>query len=389
MEINYLKTILDNREGCLIVIENLPKYQQLKEFIIEYIIKNNLNAHDPIFTENELAAKFNMSRHTVRKALDELENEGWIYRKQGVGTFCADRSAIKKIDDKNIAVITTYINDYIFPRIIKGIDQVLTKEGYTILLYNTNNKIEREIDILENIMTKNIRGIIIEPTKSALPHINIEYFEQLKRREIPYIFINSYYEELKPSYIIQDDEGGGFVVTEHLIQLGHRNILGIFKSDDNQGLNRYKGYIRALRQYGIKIREDNIVWYTTEEMRSKPQEMVKKIFEGTGDKPSAIVCYNDQIAMWVIEALRNLGLTVPNDVSIVGFDDSDYAVLSDIKLTTIVHPKEEMGRQAAKVLFKLMEMGNKAFENPITICVKPELKIRTSAKSIEAKEVKV
>jgi len=371
------------------VAENLPKYQQLKEFIIRYIVENNLNAHDPLFTENELAAKFNMSRHTVRKALDELENEGWIYRKQGVGTFCADRSVIKKIDDKNIAVITTYVSDYIFPRIIKGIDQVLTKEGYTILLYNTNNKIEKEIDILENIMTKNIKGVIIEPTKSALPHINIDYFEQLKRRGIPYIFINSYYEELKPSYIIQDDEGGGFVVTEHLIQLGHRNILGIFKSDDNQGLNRYKGYIRALRQYGIKIREDNIVWYTTEEMRTKPQEMVKKIFEGTGDKPSAIVCYNDQIAMWVIEALRNLGLTVPNDVSIVGFDDSDYAVLSDIKLTTIVHPKEEMGRQAAKALFKLMEMGNKAFENPITICVKPELKIRTSAKSIEAKEVKV
>ncbi|ADD02947.1 transcriptional regulator, GntR family with LacI sensor [Thermoanaerobacter italicus Ab9] len=389
MEINFLKTILDNREGCLIVAENLPKYQQLKEFIIRYIVENNLNAHDPLFTENELAAKFNMSRHTVRKALDELENEGWIYRKQGVGTFCADRSVIKKIDDKNIAVITTYVSDYIFPRIIKGIDQVLTKEGYTILLYNTNNKIEKEIDILENIMTKNIKGVIIEPTKSALPHINIDYFEQLKRRGIPYIFINSYYEELKPSYIIQDDEGGGFVVTEHLIQLGHRNILGIFKSDDNQGLNRYKGYIRALRQYGIKIREDNIVWYTTEEMRTKPQEMVKKIFEGTGDKPSAIVCYNDQIAMWVIEALRNLGLTVPNDVSIVGFDDSDYAVLSDIKLTTIVHPKEEMGRQAAKALFKLMEMGNKAFENPITICVKPELKIRTSAKSIEAKEVKV
>ncbi|MDK2815062.1 MAG: GntR family transcriptional regulator, arabinose operon transcriptional repressor [Thermoanaerobacter sp.] len=389
MEINFLKTIRDNREGCLIVAENLPKYQQLKEFIIRYIVENNLNAHDSLFTENELAAKFNMSRHTVRKALDELENEGWIYRKQGVGTFCADRSVIKKIDDKNIAVITTYVSDYIFPRIIKGIDQVLTKEGYTILLYNTNNKIEKEIDILENIMTKNIKGVIIEPTKSALPHINIDYFEQLKRRGIPYIFINSYYEELKPSYIIQDDEGGGFVVTEHLIQLGHRNILGIFKSDDNQGLNRYKGYIRALRQYGIKIREDNIVWYTTEEMRTKPQEMVKKIFEGTGDKPSAIVCYNDQIAMWVIEALRNLGLTVPNDVSIVGFDDSDYAVLSDIKLTTIVHPKEEMGRQAAKALFKLMEMGNKAFENPITICVKPELKIRTSAKSIEAKEVKV
>lgn len=58
--------------------ENLPKYQQLKEFIIRYIVENNLNAHDPLFTENELAAKFNMSRHTVRKALDELENEGWI-----------------------------------------------------------------------------------------------------------------------------------------------------------------------------------------------------------------------------------------------------------------------------------------------------------------------
>lgn len=367
--------------------ENLPKYRQLKEYIKEYIVRENLNAHDPVLTENELVSKFHISRHTVRKALDELENEGWIYRKQGLGTFCADRSSVKTVDDKNIGVITTYINDYIFPRIIKGIDQVLTKEGYTILLYNTNNKIEKEIDILENILTKNIKGIIIEPTKSALPHINLNYFEELKKRGIPYIFINSYYDELKPSYIIQDDEGGGFTVTEHLIKLGHQNIVGIFKSDDNQGLNRYKGYIKALRQYGVKIKEDNIIWYTTEEMKTKPSQMITKIFEK--EKPTAIVCYNDQIAMWVIEALRNLGLNIPDDVSIAGFDDSDYAVLSDIKLTSIIHPKEEMGRQAAKALFKLIDMGSKAFEKPINICIKPELKVRSSTKNINLKEVKV
>lgn len=209
---------------------NVPKYQQLKEYIIEYIIRENLNTHDPVFTESELINRFHMSRHTVRKALDELENEGWIYRKQGVGTFCADRSAARSFDCKNIAVITTYINDYIFPRIIKGVDQVLSKEGYTILLYNTNNRIEREIDILENILTKNIKGIIIEPTKSALPHINLNYFEELKKKGIPYIFINSYYDELKPSYIIQDDEGGGFLATEHLIKLGHRDMWASLKT---------------------------------------------------------------------------------------------------------------------------------------------------------------
>ncbi|SHF63878.1 transcriptional regulator, GntR family [Caldanaerobius fijiensis DSM 17918] len=367
---------------------NVPKYQQLKEYVIEYIIKENLNAHDPVFTENELVNKFNVSRHTVRKALDELENEGWIYRKQGAGTFCADRSAVKSVDSNNIAVITTYINDYIFPRIIRGIDQVLSKEGYTILLYNTNNRIEREIDILENVLTKNIRGIIIEPTKSALPHINLNYFQEFKRKGIPYIFINSYYDELKPSYVIQDDEAGGFIATEHLIELGHRNIVGIFKSDDNQGLNRYKGYIKALRKHGVRIKEDNIIWYTTEEMKTKPPQMAARIFKEEDEKPTAIVCYNDQIAMWVIEALRNSGLSIPDDVSIVGFDDSDYAVLSDVKLTSVIHPKEEMGREAARILFKLIDMGNKAFEEPINICIKPELKVRTSTKKIDLKEVK-
>lgn len=367
---------------------NVPKYQQLKEYIIEYIIKENLHAHDPVFTENELVNKFNVSRHTVRKALDELENEGWIYRKQGAGTFCADRSTVRSVDSKNIAVITTYINDYIFPRIIKGIDQVLSKEGYTILLYNTNNRIEKEIDILENILTKNIKGIIIEPTKSALPHINLNYFQEFKRKGIPYIFINSYYDELKPSYVIQDDEAGGFIATEHLIKLGHRDIAGIFKSDDNQGLNRYKGYVKALREYGLRIKEDHIIWYTTEEMKTKPPQMITQIFNEEAEKPTAIVCYNDQIAMWVIEALRNSGLSIPDDVSIVGFDDSDYAVLSDVKLTSVIHPKEEMGREAARILFKLIDMGSKAFEEPINICIKPELKVRTSTKKIDLEEVK-
>jgi GntR family transcriptional regulator of arabinose operon len=386
-DIIYVGGYLDGEGGCSILEENVPKYQIVKDYITNLIIKNNINIDEPLPTESELMAKFGVSRHTIRKALDDLENEGWLYRKQGLGTFCADRNSVKSYDNKNIAVITTYINDYIFPRIIKGIDQVLAKNGYSILLFNTNNRIETEMDILENVLTKDIRGLIIEPTKSALPHINLNYFDELKNRGIPYIFINSFYEELNPSYIIQDDEGGGYMATKHLIKLGHRNIVGIFKSDDNQGLNRYKGYVKALRKNNIKIKEDNIIFYTTEEMKTKPKEKIYEIYSKWENKPTAIVSYNDQIAMWILDPIRELGYNVPDDISIVSFDDSDYAELSNVKLTSIIHPKEEMGRLAASTLFELIGKGKKAFNKPVNICIKPEIRIRNSTKEIELEEV--
>ena len=115
---------------------------------------------DKLPSENELSSEYHISRQTVRKALSILENAGYVYAEHGRGTFCS-KPAHRNRNSKNIAVVTTYLSDYIFPRVIKGVDTVLTKAGYSIILKNTKNSRSQEAKCLEELLQKYIDGIII------------------------------------------------------------------------------------------------------------------------------------------------------------------------------------------------------------------------------------
>ncbi len=114
------------------------KYNKVKQVIKSKILDGTFVPHQKIGTENELMNQFGVSRHTVRVAIGDLVNEGWLYREQGAGTFCADRtSSTKKSYDvqKRIAIITTYISDYIFPSIIRGAESVFSEQGFQVSLF--------------------------------------------------------------------------------------------------------------------------------------------------------------------------------------------------------------------------------------------------------------
>jgi GntR family transcriptional regulator of arabinose operon len=157
---------------------NQSKYYKLMEYLKEEILMGRIMPGDQIPSENTLAEKFLLSRHTIRKSISMLMNEGYLYTEHGRGTYCQDRSR-KRIESKNIGVITTYISEYIFPKVIQGVDDVLSGSGYSIMLKNTNNSTEKEALCLEAVLEKNIEGVIIEPTKSALFSNNLKYYEAL------------------------------------------------------------------------------------------------------------------------------------------------------------------------------------------------------------------
>ena len=127
-----------------------------------------------------------MSRQTVRKALAILEQEGYIYAVHGKGTFVSERVRPEH-KSHNIAVVTTYLSDYIFPRVIQGIDEVLTAQGYSILLKNTRNSRSQEARCLEELLQKDIDGVIIEPSKSQISCRHLHLYERLEEHGIPYV----------------------------------------------------------------------------------------------------------------------------------------------------------------------------------------------------------
>ncbi|KMK76597.1 GntR family transcriptional regulator [Alkalihalobacillus pseudalcaliphilus] len=362
------------------------KYSKVKQFIKSKIFDGTYVAHQKISSENELMREFDVSRHTIRVAIGELVSEGWLYREQGAGTFCADRqAAIKKEnhEQKNIAIITTYISDYIFPSIIRGAESYLSQRGYQVSLYSTNNDIENEKRILETIITQNIDGVIVEPTKSAFSNPNINYYFNFERMNIPYMMINAAYDELEPICLMLDDERGGYIQTEYLIKLGHTNIVGFFKTDDSQGTKRMKGYIKAHRDYQIPIHPANLISYTSEDKIGKPNQELERVLQTNQELPTALVCYNDELAIQLLDVLRKHKIRVPEDLSIIGYDDSFLATVSEVKLTTVAHPKMKMGADAAQMILGLVENRHKRNQTTIeSFFYEPELIVRTSTKEI-------
>lgn len=352
----------------------LPKYYQLKEYLKKMIQNGDIIPPQKLPSESDLVRQFKISRHTVRHAFSELENEGWIYREQGKGTFCAFRGSKK---EQKIAVLTTYISNYIFPYIIRGIEETLCESGFSFSIASTGNNKLKEEECMKRFLEQDISGIIVEPTKSAKPNINQKYFQELDKRNIPYILLHATYPGLDSAYVIMNDEKGGFIATEYLLKLGHKNIAGIFLSDDLQGIRRQEGFLFALKKYNLTVNNEFLGNYKTEQMFTFPYNFTLNLLKKE-NRPTAIVCYNDQIAIQVIEAIRRSNLKIPQDISLVGYDDSNLAVATEVKLTTIKHPKEEMGKRVAHMI---IDMINREANDPYFV-YEPELVIRSSCKII-------
>ncbi|MGN0141538.1 MAG: GntR family transcriptional regulator [Roseburia sp.] len=362
-------------------MEKKPKYFDLMEELRGQILSGEIKAGEKLPSENELSALYQVSRQTVRKALQILQKEGYIYAEHGRGTFCSEMMRHTG-QSHNIAVVTTYLSDYIFPRVIQGIDQVLQENGYSILLKNTRNSRTLEAKCLEELLQKDIDGLIIEPSKSQIFCKHMHLYQTLDNYGIPYVFIQASYAQMREKpHILMDDCRGGYLVTKHLTDLGHRNIVGVFKSDDAQGQQRHKGYVQALQEAGISYDPDKVVWFYTEDRKTHPYEKMRQMAEERQKLPfDAVVAYNDQIALEVIRALNDGGLCVPEDVSVTGYDNSYLAATCKVPLTTVAHPQEELGRMAAELLLKIIREGDVA-DSANQILIEPELIVRESCRN--------
>lgn len=349
-----------------------PKYQVIIEDIKSKILSGDYIVGEQIPTEFNLQEKYKVSRHTVRKAILELSQEGYLRSEKGSGTYVSNqfRSPEGVNKKKTIGVITTYISDYIFPSIIRGIEGRLNEDNYSLLLASTNNDVEQEKKALEMMLSYGVDGLIVEPTKSNLYNPNIAYYLSFKEQDIPFIMINAYYEELDVPFLCLDDVKSSYIATKELISKGHSQIGLISKTDDLQGKYRMKGYIKALGEAKLRFQPEQVFSYDTE---TKPNlsSNLKEFLDKNRDTLTAIVCYNDEVGLEVANVCRQLDISVPDKLSIIGQDNSYIAKNAHIKLTTLTHPQEQMGRDAADwVINKLQgkkDLPNETIYQPVLI----------------------
>ncbi len=354
-----------------------PKYIQLKEQLLSWIASGRYRPGDKLPSENELAEQFSLSRQTVRQSLGELVQEGWLAREQGKGTFVGRQSPERRVSSGNrtVGIITTSISDYIFPSIVRGVESALKDRGYRLLLSSTDHRKDRERECLEMMLSHSVCALIVEPTKSAEGNPNFDNYMAIEDHGIPMLMINERYSDLESPSVRLDDDAGGYMAADYLLGLGHRRIAGFFKTDDMQGVRRMKGFIRACRDRKLPSDASQIVRYSTEDKDERPQRMLREMLLAD-QRPTAIVCYNDQMAVSLLDTVRELGLRVPEELSMVGYDDSFLATATEIKLTTIEHPKSALGERAANLLISLLEDGKPLPDKDVLYA--PKLVVRQS-----------
>jgi GntR family transcriptional regulator of arabinose operon len=346
------------------------KYEQLADELREKIRLGTYKEGTTIPSESTLQEEYQLSRHTVRQAIALLVNEGYLRKERGSGTYVSKPENLPQRSHKTIGIIMTYLSDYIFPSIMRGVEQTLREQGYSLLLGSTNNDHEQERACLQQMMDQVVDGLIVEPTKSSQYNPNLAYYMALKEAGIPLVMINAYYEELDLPHICVNDTRSGYLATNYLLKQQHQHLMLITKIDDLQGKYRMKGFVKALEEAKQTFAAEDILTYTTETKDAVIAQAVSRLKQA--NEITGVVCYNDEIAHRLIQQLHAVGMNVPEDVSIVGNDDSPLSTLTSPGITTLTHPKEEMGILAAKWVTSGIEQKEKSFY------YEPELIIRGS-----------
>ncbi|MEN6593672.1 MAG: GntR family transcriptional regulator [Clostridiaceae bacterium] len=346
----------------------IPLYAQLAERIKAQILSGEIKPGDKLKSEAEMVEEYDVGRLTVRSALSQLVEEGYLEKAQGKGTFCR---AAAEVNYLNIEAVLDMGNTYFIPTYyVKGISEVLNANNCNFLISDTNSDAAYLCAQLEQILTKNTSGVIFQLTQVQLsPEIRRRLYACLsafRNRNIPCIMIDSRIDDPEASYVMLDETAGGARVVEHFAAYGHTRCAVSYSPNCCDALQRYDGFCAAAAEYGME-RPVGI------DCDSGMEGALIKAVREQG--VTGVFGYNDEIALRCMRALRARGYLIPEQVSVIGFDDSYLATTVDPQLTTISHPKEVMGRHTAQALLKQIKKQIKA---PYIEIFRPELVKRGS-----------
>lgn len=354
-------------------------YINVVETLKNEITFGNYEVNQKLPTEDELMRRFKVTRYAVRKALTELQNEHLIYKVQGSGMYIQDWNKKWQANpqSKTIGLICTHIADYIFPKIIAQIDSEIEPQGYSLLLANTHNYPQTERSSLIKMLDSQVAGLIVEPSESAKPCQNRDIYLRIEKSKIPLLFINAEYPEFNFPAIVNSDRESEKELTTYLLQQNHRRILGIFQTDDLQGVERMKGFIAAYQENNVNLASSNLIMYSSHDPFSVISKKIDMYLNGP-EPPTAIACYHDELAVLVIDKLKKLKIKIPQDISVVGFDNYDSSAYLNPSLTTMNYQRTSVGQEAGKGILALI--NGKKFASVVH---HPEMMIRDSVATLK------
>ena len=333
-------------------------------------------------TIKDIAKELSISASTVSRALkdhpdissktklavNELAKK-WNYRPNAVAL------SLRHSKTNVIGVIIPEIVHHFFSSVISGIEDIAHKAGYNVMIFQSNESYQREMDNVQALLSSRVDGVLVSMSKETKDY---SHFRELRDNNIPIVFFDRVCNDLSSDNVIVDDFAGAFAAVEHLIENGCKRIAHLSAPQHMLlAQNRQKGYRQAMLKHKLPIDESLVIKCDSfDEAIIKMPDLLNM-----PEPPDAIFAVNEMTAAGALSVIKKIGLKVPEDICIVGFTDGIVSRVSDPSLTTLEQHGLEVGLKAAELLVARITEGNMDYE-PVTKVVKTNLIVRESTKRI-------
>ncbi len=335
----------------------------------------------PRVSIKDIAQRAAVSHSTVSRALsnsalvrtETRDRIQCLAREMGYSPDALARSLVQG-RTRTIGVVVTTITDPFIAELVQAIESAAYLHGYTVILASSSAEPKRELAAVEMLRSKRVDGVIVTSSR-----VGTLYQEHLNQLAAPVVLVNSQ-SQLGGQYTFAigvDNRHGACLATEHLIGLGHRRIAYISgPADHDDDLDRLGGYRDALSQVGIEFAPERVVDGTG---RADGGEAAVPKLMALAQRPTAAFCYNDMTAIGLLRAARRAGISIPEDLAIVGFDDIPLASYVRPALTTVRQPTAMMGTRALQMVLDLLPDGSPGQSAVSDVVVQGELIVRESS----------
>jgi DNA-binding LacI/PurR family transcriptional regulator len=355
------------------------RYKEIKNLLAAEIAK--LNSNDRLPSRAKLCKKFDTTRTTLDRAMNELVTEGLLYSRGGSGTYVAD--ADLSIHKGNWGVIVPDVRETVFCGIVRGVENVAQSYGINIILCNSDSNLEKQEQYIKRLSHSGVSGLIIVPVVNRDIEESYCLYRQLTELKVPFVFCNRNADGFNAPVVTSNDYYGAYIATKHLLDKGYCHIAYISYLKSRASFDRCQGYISALMENGIEVDREIITIKEQTQPQLSGYEALQEIW-ALGRPVDAVFCFNDKVAQGAYQAISEAGLTVSDDIGVIGYDNMDLCEKLTPAITSVSWRDLDVGVKAAEVLCKKISgAALSAFE---LYLFKPDLVVRDSCLGLKKAE---
>ena len=354
----------------------IPKYYQLQTWLIEQIEHGVYQPGDSIPTEEEFVKTTGLARATVRHAIQNLAQHGYLVRKRRLGTFVLNR--VKRNNERPvIGILLPDIRKGYAPELSRGIEDEAIISKNSVILGNTDDLYEKANYHVERFIENGVQGVVFIPT-AASDEKNKTIISTLQEQNIPVVLADRTIQNVEVDYVTTNNFEGAYELNQYLIRKGHKKIATILSTRFSTERQRFEGYKKALNDNDIKMDTSIVIAdvgpYNKDIYISAITELLTQ-----KNKFTAIFAGNDRVAYRIYSIANSMGIHIPDDISITGYDDLVYKRSHPMELTTMHQPIHEMGHESMKILLNRIQNNKTEVQQRV---LKSKFVERSSVKDI-------